>query len=119
MPAYNKTYIAQWRTNNYSITFDDNGGIGGFTTTKPFGSVLVAPDVSKEGYSLIGWETEVPTTVPATDAVYVAQWGTKQYLVTFDDNGGSGGWSRRMEYNAPILQPTVVKEGHTFRAWYP
>lgn len=43
----------------FTVTFDDNGGIGGTSTLMEYGSSIVPPTVSKEGYTHIGWTPEV------------------------------------------------------------
>ena len=110
---------ATWTVNQYTVTFDSNGGIGGKTVTQNCGTALVAPTVTRTGYTFTGWSPSVPATVPAGNATYVAQWTKNKYTVTFDANGGSGGWSRSMDYGAAIVAPTVTREGYTFVGWTP
>ncbi len=73
-PNVNTTYTAQWRPNIYTITFDANGGTGGWTKQKSYGDALFAPAVTKELYLFDGWSPSVPATVPAENAIYTAQW---------------------------------------------
>ena len=78
VPADDVTYTAQWQVNQYSVTFDANGGTGGTTVALDYGAALVAPAVTRTGYTFTGWSPLVPETVPASDVTYIAQWTEKQ-----------------------------------------
>ena len=119
MPAGNATYVAQWTINQYTATFGANGGEGGKTVTQNYGTALSAPTVTRTGYTFNGWSPSVPATMPAGNATYVAQWKANQYTVTFDANGGEGGWTRSMDYGAAISAPAVTRTGYTFAGWSP
>ena len=119
VPAGNVTYTAQWEVNQYTVTFDANGGEGGKTVTQDYGTALAAPTVTRTGYTFTGWSPVVSSTMPAADVTYTAQWRVNQYMVTFDANGGTGGWSRSMDYGAAIAAPTVKRLGYTFVGWMP
>ena len=60
--------------NQYTITFDANGGEGGITRELDYGSALNAPNVTRTGYTFNGWEPNVPASVPLGGATYTAQW---------------------------------------------
>ena len=119
VPAGNATYRAQWQVNRYSITFDANGGVGGKTVLGSYGSWLSAPTVTRTGYTFVGWSPSVPSTVPAENATYTAQWQINQYTMTFDANGGVGGKTIVLDYGSPLSAPTVTRERHTFNGWSP
>ena len=119
VPASNATYTAQWQVNQYTVTFDANGGTGGTTVTLDYGATLSAPTVTREGYTLAGWSPAVPATVPAGDVTYTAQWQVNQYSVTFDANGGTGGTTVTLDYGAELVAPAVTREGYTFAGWSP
>ena len=119
VPAGNVSYTAQWKINQYTVTFDANGGDGGKTVTLDFGAALAAPTVTRTGYTFAGWTPAVPATVPTGNATYVAQWTKNKYTVTFDVNGGVGGWSKSMDYGAAITAPAVTRTGYTFTGWTP
>ena len=74
VPAANKTFVAQWKINQYTQTFDANGGEGGAILTQDYDTALVAPTVTREGCAFVGWDPEVPSTVPAQDVTYTAKW---------------------------------------------
>ena len=119
MPAANTTYTAQWSINQYTATFDANGGTGGTSKSQDYGTPLTAPTVTREGYAFSGWSPSVPSTMPAVNTTYTAQWTINQYTATFDANGGSGGTSKSQDYGTALTAPTVAREGYTFAGWTP
>ena len=119
VPANDVTYTAQWSVNQYTVTFDANGGNGGTSGKQDYGSAITAPTVTREGYTFMGWSPSVPATVPVGGGTYTAQWSINQYTVTFNANGGDGGTSGKQDYGSAITAPTVTREGHTFTGWSP
>lgn len=113
------TYNAQWFVNNYSVTFDANGGSGSTSALLAFGSHLTIPTILKPGFTFIGWSPEVPATVPNSNVTYVAQWSRNQIQVTFDANGGVGGTSSLMNHGDTLIPPTVSRPGYIFTGWLP
>ncbi|WP_440553143.1 InlB B-repeat-containing protein [Vescimonas sp.] len=57
MPAENITVTAQWRINQYTITFDTDGGSAVDAQTVAYGEKAKTPaDPTKTGYTFAGWE---------------------------------------------------------------
>ena len=131
VPASNVTYTAQWKINQYEVAFDGNGGALGdralpsVTNTQEYGSAIVAPTATREGYTFTGWQPALLETVPASNVTYTAQWRINQYEVVFDGNGGALGESslssvtNTQDYGSAIVAPDVVREGYTFAGWQP
>ena len=119
VPASNVIYTAQWRINQYEVAFDANGGFGGVTNEQDYASGIVVPEVTREGYTLVGWLPEIDATVPASNVTYTAQWQINQYAVAFDANGGIGGVTNEQDYASGIVAPEVTREGYTFVEWTP
>ena len=69
------TLYPVWNTNKYTITFDTAGGSEIAPITQDYGTAITAPaDPTREGYTFIGWDTEIPTTMPAENITLKAKW---------------------------------------------
>ena len=71
----NITLYAKWAANTYTITFDTAGGSEIAPITQDYGTAITAPaDPTREGYTFIGWDKEIPTTMPAENITLKAKW---------------------------------------------
>ena len=71
----NKEYWAKWEINQYTITFDTNGGSEIAPITQDYGTAITAPaDPTREGYTFMGWDREIPKTMPAENITLKARW---------------------------------------------
>lgn len=96
-----KTVVANWTANTYTVNFNANGG------STPTASKTVTydstygtlPTPTRDGYDFNGWYTAASggtqvtssskVTITATQTLY-AQWTIKTYTITYDGNGGTG-----------------------------
>ena len=119
MPAENITVKAQWEINQYTITFDTNGGSEIAPITQDYGTEITAPDnPTRKGYTFKGWDKEIPKTVPAENITVKAQWEINQYKITFDTNGGSEIAPITQDYGTEITAPdNPTRKGYTFKGW--
>ena len=115
----NCTLYAQWVINRYTITFDTAGGSEIAPITQEYGTHITAPaDPTREGYTFIGWDKEIPTTMPAENMTVTAQWEINQYTITFDTAGGSEIAPITQDYGTAITAPAdPTREGYTFIGW--
>ena len=119
MPAENITVKAQWEINQYTITFDTNGGSEIAPITQDYGTEITAPDnPTRKGYTFKGWDKEIPGTMPAENMTITAQWEINQYTITFDTNGGSEIVPITQDYGTEITAPdNPTRKGYTFKGW--
>ena len=119
MPAENVTVTAQWEINRYTVTFDTAGGSEIAPITQDYGTAITAPaDPTREGYTFIGWDREIPAIMPAENVTVTAQWEINRYTVTFDTNGGSEIAPITQDYGTQITAPAdPTREGYTFIGW--
>ena len=119
MPAENITVKAQWEINQYTITFDTNGGSEIAPITQDYGTEITAPDTpTRKGYTFRGWDKEIPKTMPAENITVKAQWEINQYTITFDTNGGSEIAPITQDYGTEITTPdNPTRKGYTFKGW--
>ena len=119
MPAKIMTITAQWKINQYTITFDTAGGSKIAPITQDYGTSITAPaNPTREGYTFMGWDKEIPATMPADNVTITAQWEINRYTITFDTNGGNEIDSITQDYDTPITAPAdPTREGYTFIGW--
>ena len=115
----NKEYWAKWEINQYTITFDTNGGNEVAPITQDYGTKITAPDnPTRKGYTFKGWDKEIPETMPAENITVKAQWEINQYTITFDTNGGSEIAPITQDYGTEITAPdNPTRKGYTFKGW--
>ena len=83
MPAINQTLFAQWTVQQYTLTFNANGGsVSPTSISQNYGTAITLPTPTKDGYRFNGWYTAASggsrvsyTTMPATNQTLFAQWG--------------------------------------------
>lgn len=120
VPANDLTYKAKWTVNQYTITFDTDGGTEIAPITQDFGTDITAPDdPAKTGYTFMGWSEDIPATMPAKDLNLTATWQINSYNVVFVVDGEE--ISRvTQEYGTLITAPAdPVKKGYIFDGWDP
>ncbi|QQP12933.1 InlB B-repeat-containing protein [Lysinibacillus agricola] len=114
-------------SSNYKITFDSNGGSEVPSQTVGYNDLVKAPTTPvKDGYHFDGWYKETALNNAwdfakdkvTADITLYAKW-TKDYMVTFDSNGGSEIPSQTVPYKALVKAPSdPKKEGYLFIGWY-
>ena len=115
----NITLYAKWAANTYTITFDTAGGSEIAPITQNYGTAIAVPEApTREGYTFIGWDKEIPMTMPAENMTVTAQWKINRYTITFDTAGGSEIASITQDYGTAITSPAdPTREGYTFIGW--
>ena len=115
----NKEYWAKWEINQYTITFDTNGGSEIAPITQDYGTEITVPaDPTRKGYTFKGWDKEIPKTMPAENITVKAQWGINQYTIAFDTNGGNEIAPITQDYGTKITAPdNPTRKGYTFKGW--
>ena len=115
----NMTLTAKWTANSYTIAFDTDGGSDIGHITQDYGTQITAPaDPTREGYTFIGWDKAIPSTMPAENVTITAKWKVNQYTITFDSNGGSAVAPITQDYGTAITAPAdPTREGYTFIGW--
>ena len=115
----NKEYWAKWEINQYTITVKPENGKADITITQDYGTPITSPaDPIREGYTFIGWDREIPKTVPAENITVTAQWEINQYTIAFDTAGGSEIAPITQDYGTNITAPAnPTRKGYTFKGW--
>ena len=116
---------ADWAANEYTVSFDSNGGgeIDSFTIKT--GEELILPIPEKPLYTFEGWlyngikVTSATLFDFATNINLVASWNRTQYTVTFDTAGGEAIEPIKVDSFSQILElPIPLKSEFEFLGWY-
>lgn len=122
------TLTAQWKVNQYTITFDTDGGNTIEAITQDYGTAITKPaDPTKEGYTFAGWvygdggEATVPATMPAGNLTLKAIWTGNPYVVAFDGNGATGGDMTVQTFtygdSQKLTANAYTRTGYQFLGW--
>ena len=131
----NVTIYASWEANTYEVTLNLNNGVvsdintWGETYKKEirydtaYGSL---PILEKEGYTFLGWYTQVGLNVIDTtllkiadDHTLEAKYEANKYEVTFVYNDNvTEDTVKEVVFNSNYNLPNVTKTGYKFLGWY-
>ena len=118
------TVKATWAVNDYTVTFDTDGGSEIKPVSVPFGTPVKAPTApTKDGYTFAGWfvgEAAYDFTKPVMENVTVkAAWTLNDYTVDFDTDGGTAVESVGVSHGATVTKPDdPTKDGYIFEGWF-
>ena len=65
---------AGWTVNQYTITIKPENGEADTIIRQDFGTAVTAPNLTKTGYTFMGWDKTFPTTMPAENITVTARW---------------------------------------------
>jgi uncharacterized repeat protein (TIGR02543 family) len=124
----NVTIYAKWTVNQYTVTFNSNGGSVVASQSVNYGSTATAPaSPTLTGFTFAGWYADsglltawnFSTTLVTTNVTIYAKWTINQYTVTFNSNGGSAVSSQSVNYGSTATAPaSPTLTGYTFAGWY-
>jgi hypothetical protein len=119
MPASNLVFTATWDINQYTITFDTNGGSVINPITLDYDLAVTSPsNPTRVGYTFKNWSVDIPERMPAESITITATWDINQYTITFDTNGGSVINPITLDYDLAVTSPSnPTRVGYTFKNW--
>lgn len=125
----NTVIEATWGLNEFSISYELNGGILGENapTKGTAGGSVVVSNPSKQGYTFKGWDvvgtgasmSGTILTMGSSNIILVANWEINNYTISYNLNGGS---TEENPTNYTVETDTFtlnnpVKTGYTFIGW--
>jgi uncharacterized repeat protein (TIGR02543 family) len=122
-PEGTLTIYASWMINQYTITFDSNGGSEIASITDYFDSEISGiENPTKEGYSFQYWYLEnninFPSKMPAENITVYAFWKINKYNISFFTYENILVTSITEDYGTNIIIPDEpTREGYTFNGW--
>ena len=119
IPAEDMSFTAKWIANQYTLTFDSDGGSDVAAITQDYGTKIESPAApTKTGYTFAGWDNEIPETMPAESMSFKAQWTINQYTLTFNADNGTEDVEITQDYGTKFDTPAdPTREGYTFAGW--
>ena len=123
----NTDLYVKWQINQYTISFNSNGGTSILPITQNYQTLLpTLTTPTKAGYTFGGWYEDSSLTIPnpysympASNITLYAKWTVNNYTVTFNSNGGTSVSSITQAYNSTVNKPTdPTLTGYTFNGWY-
>jgi len=128
LTAADHTLYAVWIINQYTVSFESNGGSDIETVLKDYGTLLEEPaSPVRTGYTFTGWYSDAelgsivawPYTVGSDSVTLYAGWTANTYTVSFKSNGGSYVESQELPFGSFVTKPDDPKKtGYTFGGWY-
>ena len=122
------TLYAMWVA-VHTVTFDANGGSGSTASIQTEGALIVPSNAfTRSGYVFNGWNTspdgtgtaysEGQTTTVTSDLTLYAVW-IRQYIVTFNANGGTGTVADIVTTSTTATVPVNAfsRPGYIFTGW--
>ena len=124
----NRTYTANWKVIEYTITLDTNGGPVVSPIKYTVEDLFTLPYILRPGYEFAGWTLDGSGMLPSTpliiypgttgDLHYKAEWRLAEYTITMDLDGGSG--QEKVVYTITDEEfelPTPTRNGYEFVGW--
>ena len=121
-----KALAAKWSINQYSIEFNTDGGSEVDNITQDYNSAVTAPeDPTKDGFVFAGWDSQIPSVMPAENLTITAIWTVEDtyYNVVGINDDGSFEYGQINVFTAGNVADTYTVpndptfEGYTFSGW--
>jgi uncharacterized repeat protein (TIGR02543 family) len=92
MPSEPVTIYVKWTVNQYTISFEENGGEAVSDKTQNYGTTVTSPTPVRTGYSFVGWFKDVSLTeeyrfavMEAENITLYAKWEINTYNIQYYD----------------------------------
>ena len=129
LPNESVTLYAKWTINQYTITYNCNGGSTVAPITQNYHTRISAPiNPTLLNYSFMGWYVDDETFIevftfsymPAENLTLYAKWTLEQYTITFNNNGGSATVASITKAQGMVITApeNPLKERYTFEGWF-
>ena len=114
----NGTLYAYWTINQYTLKFVDAIGLLTEVTQDYNTTIPVLTPRDKVGYTTVGWDQTVPTSMPAENKTFNAVYSVNQYTLTFlDEDETTVITTLTQDYGTSVSVEKPEKLGKQFKKW--
>ena len=119
MPDSDVTISGLFTVNQYTITFNTDGGSTIDAITADYGTEVTAPaNPTKTGYTFVSWNKDIPAAMPAENMTITAAWSINKHNIVYVVDGVTHQTIENVEYGTPIEAIAApAKTGYTFSNW--
>jgi len=106
----------------YTLVFDANGGVGGWTREYAKNATVPVPTVTRLGYNFNRWNPAIAgnTVIATENKTWQALWDRIYYSITYNMNGhGSAPTTNQYTVEDEYTPPDRTATGYTFKGWEP
>ena len=123
------TLYAKWDINQYTVSFETNGGTPVAPIKGDFGTEITVPETTKDYYIFGGWYTDTNFTkefnykIPSSDITVFAKWIPNKLTISFDKNsdearGEMSVWQVSQDSeNKKLPRCLFSRDGYDFKGW--
>ena len=123
------TLFAKWEINQYTITFDTNGGNEIASIRANYDTDVTVDDPIRKGYEFQGWyldeefKEEFEGKIPGEDITIYAKWQECELEITFNMNASDAtgemgkGIYKTEDEKLNLPECVYVREGYHFKGW--
>lgn len=117
LPYGATTLYADWAPVLYRLTFVLHGTTFELSSHLPGASIAAPSFPTRTGYTFINWNAPVPTTMPAHNLTFTAQWQINTYTISFVMAGADAVAPLTLAFGAAVTLPIPEREGYEFLGW--
>ncbi len=119
MDEKGKSFDAVYEINKTKITFVNTGDTVIDPIEGDYNSPVTAtiPNPTKEGHTFAGWNTPIPSTMPAEDMTISALWTKNSYSIRFENHDGSLIEVVTAPYGSDVEAPALPVEAGCSYEW--
>jgi uncharacterized repeat protein (TIGR02543 family) len=122
----NKSLYSKWAINQYTLSFEENGGTAVIDIKQDYNTTVVAPaNPTRDGYTFGGWYRDSQfnnpytfSTIDAENIKVYAKWNPKAYTITYVLNNENNNLIIPGLAGSSLSLMIPTREGYTFSGWY-
>lgn len=119
MPARDMSVNNTYSLKKYTLTYKADGQIIEQDSLYYTQAISPATPPEKTGYTVVGWDVEIPATMPARNITANAVYEAIKYYIRYFVDGAQKYSDERIYGDSITIRANESKEGYTFSGWDP